>query len=277
MNTLLKLLYVSIVTFALMFMGCEKDPVIPSFCEFGDQAGPELVVGEQYVDAHRGGLSHPDACDAIANKITKGIQKKLYSEIIPELDMFVASATEMYRKKDEYKDMSNWWKVSRTYLIKKLKGKDKDIVDDDVVRVLPLYAEMLDKRIIPYVMDNICYGGGVRDVWTDNMIKNTFVDTIPYDLTHQPWVITPWWECYYYFYYYAVDPGNYAEAKSMGMNVPSVDSLMVIFPIEEIKNQTDLREYRKESIKKYDFMQADWKPVPTSKVQMYKDEEELKN
>ena len=256
------LLYVSIII--VVFAGCKKEPVIPTFNEFGDEIGPKIVDGELYVDAHRGGLSHPDACDAIAVLITDDIENTWKGEAIDELDGFTISATDIYRKQEGYESIWNWWDVTRTKLIKELQGKDKDIVNDEVVRALPIFAKMLESRVIPYVMDGICYGGGVRNDWTDQWIRGTFNDTIPYDIDHPSYKPTPRMECYYYIYYYAVDPGNYAEAKSMGMTVPSVDSLQVMFPITEIKQQTDLVAYRKQTQQKYDFRQPDWKALPVN-------------
>ncbi|MEI6119043.1 MAG: hypothetical protein WCP92_07720 [bacterium] len=259
MKTIMKMLYVSIMVCGMCsFSGCAKDEINPSLTPFGQKAGDEIVSHENYVDSHRGNLSYPEACDVIANLGVVELDGVLFNEMPEELNTFVKVTTNIYRNPKDYK---KWWdsKFGRSDLIKEL--GDDAIVDEDVRRVLPYLAKGIKNKVIPYVVDGICYGGGVRNQWTDDGIQTTFRDTIPSDFNPEYWIVTYQNEAYYYYYYYAVDPGNYAEAKKMGAHVPTVTELQQMFPYEEIRKQTDLNVYRKETLKQYNFTKADWKPA----------------
>lgn len=251
----------AIIAIMILFVassGCKKDEINPSLTPFGEKAGDEIVNHEDYVNSHRGNLSHPDACDAIARLGANELIPILFKELPGELNTFVTVATDIYRKKADYE---NFWdnNFGRNDFIKELGGDA--IVDNDVRRVLGLLSQGIRGKVIPYVVDGICRGGGVRDQGIDDNFYNTFTDTIPSDIDHPTWKVTYYDEAYYYYYYYAIDPGNYAEAKKMGLPVPTIDELQQLFPLEEIKQQKDLNAYREITRKKYDFTKPNWKPV----------------
>lgn len=260
MKTIPKLLYVSMVIVAV-FTGCKKDEINPGLTPFGQRGGDALVQAEDYVDAHRGNLTHPDACDQIARLKADEIAAIIYEEIPEELDLFVKVATGIYRDPDQYK---KWYDGSfgRNDFIKELGGEA--IMDDNLRRCLSYYPRMFKDRVIVYVVDGICYGGGVRDQWTDDVFQNMFMDTISAEIEHEYWIPTNYDELYYYLYYFAVDPGNYAEAKKMNAPTPTIQEMQAMFPVEEIKKQTNLNAYREQTRQKYDFRQPDWKALPVN-------------
>ena len=252
-----------VMAFFVAITGCKKDKINPSLTPFGQKAGDEIKNHEDYIDSHRGNLSHPDACDAVANLGVQELDGILFDEIPEELNTFTKVATNIYRNPDDYK---KWWdrKFGRSDFIKEL--GDDAIVDEDVWRVLPYLAKGIKNKVIPYVVDGICYGGGIRDQSVDDGIQNTFRDTIPLDFNPESWIVTYKNEAYYYYYYFAVDPSNLAEAKKMGVATPTVAELQVMFPYEETRKQTDLKAYREITRKKYDFTKPGWKPAVVSTV-----------
>jgi hypothetical protein len=246
------------VAFLVAITGCKKDEINPGLTPFGSKAGDEIKNHEDYINSHRGNLSHPDDCAVIANLGVQELDGVLFGEMPEELNTFTKVATNIYRNPKDYK---KWWdsKFGRNDFIKEL--GDDAIIDEDVRRVLPYLSKGIKNKVIPYVVDGICYGGGVRVQWIDDGIQTTFRDTIPSDFNSESWIITYKNEAYYYYYYYAVDPGNYAEAKKMGVATPSVAELQNMFPVEEIKQQSDLKAYREITRKKYDFTKVNWKPA----------------
>ncbi|MEI7918693.1 MAG: hypothetical protein WCH65_00310 [bacterium] len=222
-----------------------------------------MVKGEAYVDSHRGNLAYPHACDSIAKYLTNRLDIVIYNEIIPELDRFTTVATKIYRDKRSYE---NVWdpKFDREDFIQKL-GNDA-IVDADVRRVLPYYAKGLKDKVIGYIVDWVCIGGQIRNQWEDDNVHNLFRDTIPQDYHPEYWIVTYTNEAYYYYFYYAVDPGNYAEAKKTGKPTPKWNELKKMFPIDEIMGQTDLTVYRRESLQRFNFMNVGWKTTIDSTI-----------
>lgn len=240
MKKLTKTLIGLLALLLVIITGCKKDAAAPGIIPFGKDGGQAIKNHENYIDNHRGGLSNPNACDEIAIMGQHELDTVIHNEILSEIDAFVTKATAIYR--DE-----NNRGMKRKDFIDKL--GNHAIIDQDVRRVLTYYPIALFDKMIGYVVDDICYGGGVRSNEADYSAQHLFGDTIADYITHDFWVVTHTQEIYYYYFYFAVNPANYAEESKAG-RAPSIREMIQMFPPEEIMKSKDLNEYRKAAMKK---------------------------
>lgn len=240
----------------------------------GQKAGKEFVNSEKYIDSHRSGFTLED-CAELAQFKADLISSILEGELISELKNIVSILSIEYRKqRDEGTDEESI-EDRKSRLWERVAGGDENIVDPELNRILNYYPRHLVAYVHTYIIDTLLFGGGVRidnynnpANYHEQHILDMFESVITWDYPEE-WIIKYRDEAYWYLYYYAVDPANYAEAKSMGLPVPSIDEMKKLYPPEKInqfkgksvKGKTDRQLFQEWTLTQADYTQIDWKPV----------------
>ncbi len=238
-----------------------------------------MVDGEASTDEARGagsGYTLEDCAEiALFQRDEANLAWKL--ENPEEMNVLIDVASNLYRASE------NRTAATDEDAIPKRKRELRDqlgneaIVDADVRRILPVFAEHITACVLDYVVDTLLFGGGTRIENPDGLPANerelyiyNFLQSDIWGNEHPRYIEKYEDYIYYYFYYFAIDPANYAEAKKAGLPVPPLEEIMEQFPPEKIQEfvgkptkdgKTDREQFQEWTLTQVDYMQPDWKPV----------------
>lgn len=275
----LYVLFVFVILLLLPMVGCEEDVIYQDLIPIGSEMGDDMVDGEDETDDARGAGSGYtlEECAEIALFQRDKANLAWKTENPHEMDVFIDVASDLYRAEENRTASTDEDDIIKRK--KKLRNQlgDGAIMDEDVRRILPVFADHVSSAILDYVVDTLLFGGGTRIEDPNGMPTNerewyiyNFLQAEIWGNDHPRYIEKYEDYIYYYFYYFAIDPANYAEAKKAGLPVPPLEEVMEQFPPEKIAEfvgkptkdgKTDRQQFKEWTLTQVDYMQPDWKPV----------------